>query len=78
MSELVCAMRSLHALEMIVVAAKHVRRDSKMFQVSRPERAHPVGLGERPEGLRPRVMRHGIAALLDCGEYRHNRLHEFA
>lgn len=73
-----CAMRSLHALEMIVIAANHIGRDSKMLQILRPETQLPVGPGERPESLRPRAMRHGIAALLDCASYRHNRLRDSA
>jgi hypothetical protein len=61
---------------MIVIAAEHVGRDGKVLQILRPESAHPIGPGERPEGLRPRAMRDGIAGMLDCGEYRHSLLHE--
>jgi hypothetical protein len=61
----------LHALEVIVVAAKHVGCDGQMLKLRWAERKHTVSPRERPESTSPRPMRHGLAALFDCVEWGH-------
>jgi hypothetical protein len=61
----------LHALEVIVVAAKHVGCNGQMLQILRAERTQSVSLRECPEGPSPRPVRHGLAAMFDCVGRRH-------
>jgi len=65
------AMCSLHALEVIVVAAQHVGCDGQMLQILRTEWTRPVSPLERAEGTCPCPTRHRFAALLDCLGYGH-------